>query len=171
YGFKEAAGGNFVDALRLTKLMQIKRDTDAGITPGSIVIGMLLALLMVTISLVVVTIMTVTLVVRMVWLWLLVVLSPLAFMVRDVPGSAAKSYYGKWWSLFTGQLLVGPVLAFFLWLSLISVSSPDFLKKEYAAPSGGAGSESVSSDTTEAFADSEITSFTIAICLLLVGLK
>jgi hypothetical protein len=173
YGFKEAAGGNFADAFRITSLMQARIADDAGgggVSAWSIAVAMILAFFMTLIALVVVILMTITLAIRIVYLWLLVVLSPLAFFLKAVPGGSASGYYGMWWKMFTGQVVVGPVMAFFLWLSLVSVASNN-LSNGFPAAQTGAGSEQVNGDISQAFEGSEIEAFIIAICLLMGGLQ
>ncbi|HTK04011.1 MAG TPA: hypothetical protein VL500_00335 [Candidatus Eisenbacteria bacterium] len=173
YGFKEAAGGNFADALRITSLMQDRASgIEETVSAWSIAVAMILAFFMVLIALVVVILMTITLAIRIVYLWLLVVLSPLAFFLKAVPGGSASGYYGMWWKMFTGQVIVGPVMAFFLWLSLVSVASNQLTSNGFpSAAQKGAGAEVVSGSITEAFQDSEIEAFIIAICLLMGGLQ
>lgn len=170
YGFKEAAGGNFADALRITTLMQSRVTEDVNVSAWSIAVAMILAFFMTLIALVVVILMTITLAIRIVYLWLLVVLSPLAFFLKAVPGGSASGYYGMWWKMFTGQVVVGPVMAFFLWLSLVSVASNN-LSSGFPPQQKGAGAEVVSGDISQAFQDSEIEAFIIAICLLMGGLQ
>lgn len=163
-GFKEAAGGNFVEALQLNKLMALKASGD--IASSSIAISMILAVVMTVISIGVVIIMLSVLVFRIITLWLLVVMSPLAFLLRAVPGGAAGGYYGQWWSMFTGQLVVGPLLAFFLWLSLITVATggtTDGFKMDQGAV------ESASNAASAAFDLTAILPFFISICLLMAG--
>jgi len=48
-------------------------------------------------------------------LWMLMVLSPLAFLLSAFPGG--QKYASQWWEKLAGHLIVGPVLAFFLWLT------------------------------------------------------
>lgn len=176
YGFKEAAGGNFADALRITSLMQARvaegAGEDSSINAWSIAVSMILAFFLVLISLVVVTLMTITLAIRIVYLWLLIVMSPLAFFLKAVPGSMASQQYSKWWSMFTSQVVVGPVMAFFLWLSLVSVASQNLTTNGFpSAAATGVGQEVVRGEITEAFQSTEIQAFIIAICLLMGGLQ
>ncbi|MBI3963519.1 MAG: hypothetical protein HY341_00820, partial [Candidatus Kerfeldbacteria bacterium] len=56
------------------------------------------------------------LVVRVVMLWVLIVLSPIAYVMEVLPRT--KSYANQWWSMFGKYVTVGPVMAFFLWLSI-----------------------------------------------------
>ncbi len=175
YGFKEAAGGNFADALGITKIMQMKESGDTSVTALTVTISLLLGLVMTGIALMVVVIMTISLAIRIVILWLLIVLSPLAFLTRAVPGSVGKGQYAKWWKMFTSQLIFGPIMAFFLWLSLVSVASPDFTKTGPdgfpSAAAAGANSEAQLGGVSQAFQDTNIEQFIIAICLLVGGLQ
>ncbi len=118
--FKDASY-NLVEMLGITSILKL-----AAITPdesaqwkitGAIVIGAI----MVIITCVVVLIFVLVLLVRIIYLWLLVVLSPLAYMLSSFPGG--QSYASRWWDYFTKQLIVGPLLAFFLWLSLASAAN------------------------------------------------
>ena len=61
------------------------------------------------------------LIMRMIMFWILIVLSPLAFLSTAVPG--AGKYWSQWWGEFTKYLTVGPILAFFTWLSLSVMNS------------------------------------------------
>lgn len=53
---------------------------------------------------------------RIVMLWFLIVLSPLAYIARILP--MTKSYSSEWWSMFGKWVMVGPMMTFFLWLTL-----------------------------------------------------
>lgn len=64
-----------------------------------------------------------TLLMRMVYIWIYVILSPAAFLLNSYAGG--KSYYGQWMSKFSKELIGGPVLAFFLWLSLTVAGNTD----------------------------------------------
>jgi hypothetical protein len=76
---------------------------------------------MVIIATVVILVILITLVIRMVMLWIYIVLSPLAYLLASFPQGA--SYSQRWWSDFSKNLIVGPILAFFLWLSFASMGS------------------------------------------------
>lgn len=58
---------------------------------------------------------------RMIRLWILIVLSPLAFVLSVIPKTA--SFASQWWSELGDNLVTGPVLLFFIWLSLVTVGS------------------------------------------------
>jgi hypothetical protein len=73
------------------------------------------------IAAVVMLVIFVVLIVRVVMIWIYVVLSPLPYLFSTFP--QGKKYVDQWWSEFTKNVIVGPVLAFFLWLSLVSLGS------------------------------------------------
>lgn len=165
YGFQAALGGNFLDAVGMNKWLEDNKSVDpnslsssAGV-PYEVMLGFAMAMIMALITLVVVSYMTVMLVIRIVYIWLLVVMSPAAFFVRGVPLKSAEKYYGEWWGMFTSQLIFGPVMAFFLWLSLASVQT---------ATSGFSGTDT-SAGMTEAFTMFGVRKFVVAICLLVGG--
>lgn len=118
-GFKAAAGGNFVQALGLDKIMALRGGEQY--TSWQVAGAYALALIMLIVSCVVVGVMLAVFLIRMVMLWILIVLSPLAFFLTTFP--QGQKYASQWWSQFGNYVLVGPVMAFFLWLSLISVST------------------------------------------------
>ncbi len=69
---------------------------------------------------------------RIVILWVLIIMSPLAFFmigVKDV-FHAAESSYKTWWSKFTSALTFGPTMVFFLWLALAASSGSNLAQTE-----------------------------------------
>lgn len=125
-GFSQAAGGNFLEVLRIRELSSIRSapgEADRTLSQWDAVGGLVLAAIVATVSLVVMTIMTMVLVMRIVMLWMLVVISPIAFFAAAVPSNKISGYHGQWWKEFTNYVIVGPVLAFFIWLSLAVISN------------------------------------------------
>lgn len=123
-GFQAAAGGNFVNALRINDLLTFSPDIAAKDTSlGFVFAAYILAALIITVTLVVVVAMVMILIMRIVMLWFLVVLSPIAFMSSVWPGGRLKANYGKWWEMFIDNITIGPIMAFFLWLSLLVLGS------------------------------------------------
>lgn len=72
--------------------------------------------MMMTVAFVVFLIFTVILIFRIAMLWFLIVLSPLAYLTRILP--LTEKYSQQWWKMFGGYVMVGPIVTFFLWLSL-----------------------------------------------------
>jgi hypothetical protein len=124
-GFSEAATGNFANAFRITQLMDTGTAPEGGNDDAvmmKLVAGWILAAVLIGFSLVVITYMTVVLIVRIIYLWVLVIMSPAAYFLRGVPLESARKYYGEWWNMLIQRLVAGPFIAFFLWLSLLTVA-------------------------------------------------
>ncbi len=120
-GFKDAAAGNFLTGLHIKEMYSIAEKTaeGAGQSPAGLTYLAAAALALITISIatIVVGVYIVVLTMRIVMLWILIVLSPLAYLLSAFPGNA-KEWSGKWWDFFGKYVTSGPILAFFLWLSL-----------------------------------------------------
>jgi hypothetical protein len=112
-GFAQAAGGNFVEALGVSKIGNISPG-DTAMKFSGLMSQYILALLMMIIITVIIAVMVVALVVRMVTLWMLVVLSPLAFALGS--SDLTHAHYAEWWKKFSAELTTGPIVAFLLLL-------------------------------------------------------
>ncbi|MFH1875255.1 MAG: hypothetical protein ABH859_08775, partial [Pseudomonadota bacterium] len=130
-GYMGAAGANLVVGLGLTKLLQFNEDAaraTAGakknvVASGDIFVALVLAIFILIGTIFVTFFIALLLIMRIVVLWILVVLSPAAFLLSAVP--FGKSYAGRWWNKFGWYVAVGPLMAFFLWLSLLVMSNPE----------------------------------------------
>jgi len=116
--FSAAAEGNFIKMLGLDKILML--NASESISDTDVVGALLLGFIMTVVALIVIGIMTIILVFRIVILWFLVLLSPLAFVTSILPD--LQKYSNQWWQKFTSQVIIGPVMAFFIWLSLVVVS-------------------------------------------------
>ena len=122
--FKDIAGQNLFKGLGLSDMWdQIGKDAPNGAM--AMIAGRLLGLVYVIVALIVTVIFLIILVFRIIILWVLVVFSPLAFFSAAFSGISAKvgSYWTKWFSTFIEYCMVGPLMAFFLWLSILSLGS------------------------------------------------
>ncbi|RJQ31947.1 hypothetical protein C4572_01890, partial [Candidatus Parcubacteria bacterium] len=106
----------FVDKLNIKELIAINKDY-AKISGDAwdIFIAVFLVFLMLVVAFCVILVFAVILVFRIVMLWILVVLSPFAYFLAAFP--RGESYAKRWWDMFVKWVAVGPLLAFFLWLS------------------------------------------------------
>ena len=132
--FAQVRGGNFADLVGLSNLLSASQSlgtTAAGITSWELAAGYVLALVLSLVFLVVLLAMFAILLIRMVYLWFLVILSPFVFFAQAVP--AAQRYAAQWWEEFGKQLMVGPVLAFFIWLSLAVIGKMTDITLAYTA--------------------------------------
>ncbi len=114
-----------------------------GIDAAKAIRTMLFALILSVVAVVVVAIIIIILIYRIIMLWFLVILSPLAFLLTTFP--KGQQYAGMWWSELAKYLVVGPVMLFFLYLSFFSgsvnVGSPSGFDKDPGTipTAGGAG--------------------------------
>jgi hypothetical protein len=79
-------------------------------------------------------VMAVYLLIRIVALWILIIVSPFAFLASIVPDF--KKMSNDWWDALFKYSFVGPVMAFFLWLST-KLGSSFFISMAAKQKSGG----------------------------------
>jgi hypothetical protein len=117
-GFRDIAGGNFGEMLGIMNMLNIGPDSPE-VSVLSLAGTYILAVVYVLISLVVITVILFILIMRIIMLWILVVLSPLYFLLKSTPDT--ESYAGQWQKQFVDNVVSGPLLAFFIWLSFASL--------------------------------------------------
>lgn len=80
---------------------------------------------------------TIVMLARVVVLWALIILSPLAFIMQVIPQT--QGYAKQWWEKFGKQVMVAPVMVFFLWLAFATLGNGDINShlKQYTIPGGG----------------------------------
>jgi hypothetical protein len=160
-GFSEAFGINRLKSLASTMDASGAKEQDN----FALLLGMMFGLVLSIILLLVLVAVVVMLAYRIVILWILVVLSPLAYLASAMPGSASGQAK-QWWSKFTEQLIVGPAIAFFLWLTLSVV-----------AASGGKFTTETSAVDSPSIIGGQLASapfllnYILGILLLLVGMQ
>ncbi|MDZ7799046.1 MAG: hypothetical protein U5L76_05765 [Patescibacteria group bacterium] len=129
--FSDIAAGNLISAFGLEEMFKFMESGGQDLEFSGVIGALLLAIILLTIAVVTVLVLTMVLLMRILVLWLLIVLSPLAYFLRTWPGSGEKAS-SMWWKEFGKNLINGPLIAFFLWLSLsiISTSGGDKLAQE-----------------------------------------
>ncbi|MDP2856314.1 MAG: hypothetical protein Q8N90_04385 [bacterium] len=60
--------------------------------------------------------------VRNIYLWVLLILAPIAWFCGIVPRKEISGYASKWWSDFIKWVTVAPIMGFFIFLSLVAAS-------------------------------------------------
>ena len=150
------AQGNILHAFHMTKLLDFSNSSEVlnntGISPVSLAVSNFAAFMFAVMLLFTMGAYLGIMLARMVVLWLLIILSPLAFIFQIMPQT--QEYAKQWWSRFTKQVLVLPVMTFFLWLTLATSSSGDI------ANTIGVGFEGTLLETTNLPSSLiEITSF------------
>ncbi|MDO8463060.1 MAG: hypothetical protein Q7S96_02200 [bacterium] len=172
-GFAAAAGGNFASMFQIHKMFNVNPGANESLGGLKIVGGYLLGLFLMLMALAVVLVIIVILTFRIVMLWALVVLSPLPYLLRILP-KRGQQYGNKWWDEFFNYLIVGPVLAFFLWLALTSLGGGE-VAQSFRGPGtiGGSDAELSEFNTigTESSGVDSLISFVVAMAMLVAGLK
>jgi len=133
-GFAEFGASEFVKIFQVNEYLSFA-NTNASVqaigglaTFGALVAGFIALL----ITLVVMVVFVAIIVMRIVMLWIYTILSPLVFFGRAFP--AAEKYTEQIWGDFIKQVIVGPMLAFFLWLALSTAQpSAKTLRDSWAA--------------------------------------
>ncbi|MFA5029166.1 MAG: hypothetical protein WC518_00235 [Patescibacteria group bacterium] len=121
---KENAAGVILASVGLYKLYLLGQNPGGQILGNEnlqdwdITIALFFAIVISIVACVAIGVTMIILVYRIVMLWILVILSPAAYFLSSFP--KGQQYAGMWWSQFASNLVVGPVLLFFLYLSFFS---------------------------------------------------
>ncbi|MBT6757708.1 MAG: hypothetical protein HOA84_05220, partial [Candidatus Jacksonbacteria bacterium] len=120
-GFKDAAAGNFTKGLGIRDIVQFGT-TDPGDISGKEIFGSLVfGIIYLLIAVVTILVYFLMFVLRIIALWFLVITSPVYFVLNAVP--FGKQSASQWLKNFSKYLVIGPALAFFLWLSLAAMGT------------------------------------------------
>ena len=156
------ASSNFVVMLHIDELLALSKAVDFGDMDSQMFYAAGLALIFMAIALFIMIMLMGILIMRLIMFWILIVLAPLAFLSTAVPGGG--KYWTQWWGEFTKYLIVGPVLAFFTWLSLtIAKNAYDFLDLSSA--------ENIQTTITEIGNSENAMQLILAIGLLIGAMK
>ena len=174
--FSAAAGGNFLSALRVNDLLSLGVGGifSLDVSPQAIFASYILAAIAITVTFIVLLTFVGILLFRILTLWFLIIFSPLAFALAAWPSAKANKYYGEWWSRLTDNIIVGPILAFFLWLALM-IMSTDYVTVLAPGVGGPGGDPSGkipgAAGITQLSAPETFASFLFGIGTLLMVLK
>ena len=178
-GIAATASGNLVNMFNVQDIFKLNGGSSAGGgTAPSIFLAAVAALVFSTMMLVTMGTFLLLLMARMAMLWVLIVMSPFAFVLNVLPQT--EKYASQWWGQFGGHVIGGPVIVFFLWLSFVTVGSGgihDDIKKFNGLPSGslmGDGSSAPEGEQlgiTDIMSWEKMANFVIAIAMLLAGAK
>lgn len=159
-------GSGFLSLMNVDRLMNYASASGGGRTALDGLFVAIVSVAIAAVALVVVTVITIVLVWRMVFLWILVIISPLAYALRALPSSKAEGYASRWWSEFTSAVAVGPFLIFFLWLSISSLQS---FKLQQEAKLNSEGNPGL--DTAEVIKLDSFGPFLVSVLMLIAGLQ
>ncbi|MFA5126878.1 MAG: hypothetical protein WC465_02665 [Patescibacteria group bacterium] len=168
---KDVVGSNVMAALGLYQIMQMTNNPE--VTSNSFLMAMGLGAIMCIIAVVVIAVFIAMLVARIVFLWILTVTAPMAFLANAFPKTAYL--YKDWENDLSKYLITGPAIAFFLWLAFTVVGNanisdsfnvPAELKEDPQVTETGAPSE-----VSQAAQVPNLINYVIAIAMLLGGLN
>lgn len=184
-GFRDAAGGNFAELLGIRGMLELSvpggnLQQNINIAQGNVegaaidfiqvIAAMIGGAIFATISLIVILMMLLVLIYRMVMLWIYVTLSPIAFLLGAFP--QGEKYYADWWNKLISAVALGPVLAFFIWLSLATVASIN-VGSDYRVTSTTTSNQPpppLSCGASELCQEDNILKFIVGIGMLMGGL-
>ncbi|RLC37740.1 hypothetical protein DRH27_03640 [Candidatus Falkowbacteria bacterium] len=164
-GFGQYGANNLVNTFQIKQFLAFTdKSAEADVigaweTAGAIMAGFFAML----ITFIVVLVMLAVLVMRVVMLWVYVILSPIAFLVEAFP--AAKKFF-SFWDDFIKQVVVGPLLAFFIWLALTTAHASS---NALSSDAIGAGGE-ICAGQNSLFCSGSFFTYIITIALLVGGL-
>lgn len=124
-----ATAANLIKILNIDKIFAAREvtrdasDADRSTGLGTLIMTGMVAVVLLLIAFLVILVNLVVIIMRIIMLWLLVVLSPLPFILSAFP--QGQRYAQQWWQEFSKYVLIGPMLAFFLWLSFAIANGMD----------------------------------------------
>lgn len=133
------AAGNFAAMLSLNTYGQFAQDfivtinkNGSGIEAFQFLVSAYLQFIILLGVLGVIFLLAAAFVWRIIILWIVIIMSPLAFFMIGVKDifHAAESSYKEWWKKFTSALMFGPIMVFFLWLALAASSGSNLAQTE-----------------------------------------
>jgi len=176
---KDIAGGNFIQMFGIRSIFEANDSSSlfdgtntAGVQGYDLFVAAAVAVIMMFIVLIAITFLTIILAYRIVVLWALVTVAPLAWFTKVLGGISPNGDkgYKQWWSKFSCALQIGPVLTFFLWLALAVAGSGEISTSSgFVGSNAPAGEGLDTGSLIKALGMNQMVSFIIGILLLFVG--
>ncbi len=177
----QIAAGNFVQLLGFTDIYAIgtNNSTYSAVQDGSgngpatwswFFAGLGAVVLMLGI-LGVMLILFAILVYRVIMLWILIVIAPLAWFIGGVSDLIKSEAYTQWWGRFKCLVVIGPVLTFFLWLTLAVAGAGNIALKSGFDVSAQGDLANPAGIINRIFEADRFLSLVIAIALLYAGFE
>ncbi len=162
-------GTGMIDWFKANEQAEVSGGGDAVKAIGASILGAVYT----TILVIIMIIFLVQLVFRIIALWILIVFSPLAFFAYVFEETGIGSVSKRWWSMFMKYCMIGPFLAFFLWLSLLTMAqlSKDPCAFIKVADCQEAAQETAQGTFSAAGKWNNILAFIISTILLVAGLQ
>lgn len=176
-GIAATAGGNLIQMFNLDKIRELSSSADqASFNTLNFFVAAVMSLVFSVIVMLTMAVFLAMLVARMVVLWVLIVLSPLAFVLSILPQT--ESYASEWWHEFGANIITGPVLLFFVWLAFVTAGNGR-VNEEITSASNNSVAASTNAEATQvagttsgigaAMGWDNMANFIIAVGMLIVG--
>lgn len=166
---REIAAGNIIELFGLNKVnsfgagVQGKPAADWDLVMASLAAVFILAWV-----LVIMILLFAILLYRIVALWILIVLAPLAWFAGGAKDILQSNAYADWWAQFKCLVAIGPVVTFFLWLAL-SVAGAGAAAEGF--DSGAVNLGNSANFFTEIFELQHFMSMVIGSAMIMAGLQ
>ncbi len=165
-GFKDVAGGNLAQGFGIYEMLsQAPGITDSSSLQGGFVVAGALAVVMILVADMVILVMIAVLLWRIAMLWVLVIISPLAYLSY----AFMPKYWSQWWQMFFQHLISGPVIAFFLWLALLTMQQGE-VANQFSSKGTGELQSEMSRIIPSNVDQSVLLNYMVVMALLLGGL-
>ena len=167
-GFAQHGAGNFINMFQTNQITAMWTGEKVGSWP--VVVGIIAGVIALIITNIVILVMLAILVMRIIMLWIYTILSPFVFLGFAFP--PVQKYTGQIWEDFNKQLVVGPVLAFFIWLALATASESSNKLGAGAMVSGTLETQGgqICAGASSFFCEGSLQTFIITIGLLMGGM-
>ncbi len=165
--FATVGQGNLFQILGLERVFDVAKQSP-GSTQFAALAAMLFTVVILIIVLGVIIALSMTFLVRVIVFWFLLVLSPLAIAMYAVPFNRLKKIKDKWTEELVNWLVLGPMLAFFIWLTFVSLKGASTVFQDTSAYAQRA---SEAQKLGEFAAFDTLTGYIIAVAMLLMGIK
>ena len=180
------AGGNLINIMKFDDVFTLLKSGPpvAGTDIlGDILIGSLFAVFFCFIAAASIGSYMIVMLYRMVTLWCLIILSPLAFLFSILP--TTKSYADEFWKEFISHVIAAPMMVFFLWLAFATFGAGSIVETNIQNPDNNSiarqgftldsDSEAVGAQTgvtiSKATSWMNLANFAVAIGFLYIGIE
>ncbi|KKU32632.1 MAG: hypothetical protein UX45_C0014G0018 [Candidatus Uhrbacteria bacterium GW2011_GWF2_46_218] len=178
---RNVAAGNFIQMLGLneiyllsensTVIQDVAEGTGAPVAFDWFAAG-LLSVFMVVMVLAVILALVAILAWRIVTLWVLVAIAPLAWFMGGIAGVFSQaSGYAEWWKRFVCATAIGPVLTFFLWLTLAVAGAGSLAARGGFVSTTEQGNLNLSGNMSSIFEVEHLISFVLGMGMLMAGFE
>src|SRR3989339_2230113 len=170
-----SAGGNLINMFSMDKITSIITGKNIGDSmqsaTSSIFVASFVAFLFAVGTAVVMGSYVVVMALRVVVLWALIILSPLAYLMSALPNR--EKYSQKWWTEFIQHVIVAPVMVFFLWLAFATLGTGQIMSeiKQGNTIPLQQSSDALSVSLTSVSTWENMSNYILALIFLMIGLK